>query len=190
MDLSDDNSSTPRAAANGYAPAPALASDDNATNRRKSVRVVRKPKLFVQEPIVTKSAKRKRAEVQVEDDASGKEGEHENDDDDDEEEDEESEGEADVEELKERKRKNATKRKAKAPVKPAAKKVKKTRAAPAVVAKKTSTPKSANGPTPKARRGRAKQTTSSGGAEGLYGELFMQLVSKNQRFNRAQYLTV
>src|SRR5438876_12461975 len=97
MDLSDGNSSTPRAAANGYAPTPALVNDDNATNRRKSVRVVKKPKLFVQEPVVTMSAKRKRAEAQVEDDASGKEDADEAEDEDDEDDDDESEGEAGAE---------------------------------------------------------------------------------------------
>ncbi|KAH0551615.1 hypothetical protein GP486_007168 [Trichoglossum hirsutum] len=172
MDLSDGNSSTPRGAANGYAPAPALASDDNATNRRKSVRVVRKPKLFVQEPVVTKSAKRKRAEVQAEDDASGKEEADEDEDEHDDDETEESEGEADAEELKERKRRDATKRKTKAPTKPAAKKAKKTRAAPAVAARRTSAPKGVNGPAPKARRGRPRKAISSGGVEGLYVEVF------------------
>ncbi|KAH0535970.1 hypothetical protein FGG08_007127 [Glutinoglossum americanum] len=173
MEISDDNSSTPRAAANGYAPAPALANDENATNRRKSVRVVKKPKLFVQEPVVKMGAKRKRAEAQAEDDASEKEDANE-DEDEDEDEEEESEGEADVEELKEKRRKSAAKRKAKAPAKPAAKRVKKTRAAPAAVAKKTPGPKSVNGPAPKARRGRAKQAASGGSAEGLYTEVFLR----------------
>ncbi|KAI9781494.1 MAG: hypothetical protein M1839_005909 [Geoglossum umbratile] len=172
MDLSDDNSSTPRAAANGYAPA------DNATNRRKSVRVVKKPKLFVQEPAVPTRAKRKRAEAPVEDDASGKEDSLDDDDDED-----EDEGEADLEELKEKRRKNPAKRKAKAPAKPAAKKVKKTRAAPSPAVKKTPVPKSANGPTSEAtrkvRRGRAKQAGSGESGEGLYGELFKQLTSKS-----------
>ncbi|KAI9785353.1 MAG: hypothetical protein M1839_000371 [Geoglossum umbratile] len=167
MDLSDDNSSTPRAAANGYAPA------DNATNRRKSVRVVKKPKLFVQEPAVPTRAKRKRAEAPVEDDASGKEDSLDDDDDED-----EDEGEADLEELKEKRRKNPAKRKAKAPAKPAAKKVKKTRAAPSPAVKKTPVPKSANGPTPKAtpkvRRGRAKQAGSGESGEGLYAEVFLR----------------
>jgi hypothetical protein len=184
MDLSDDNSSTPRAAANGYAPAPALANDDNATNRRKSVRVVKKPKLFVQEPAVPMRAKRKRGEAQVEDDASGKEDDLDEDDDEDEDEDEESEGEADAEELKEERRKNAAKRKARAPLKPAAKKVKKTRAAPGPVAKKTPVPKGTNGPTPKARRGRVKQVGSGDSGEGLYGGFSKQLVSAIA-FNRA-----
>jgi cohesin complex subunit SA-1/2 len=180
MEISDDNSSTPRAAANGYAPVPALANDENATNRRKSVRVVRKPKLFVQEPVVTMSAKRKRAEAQVDDDASGKEDADEDEDEDE----EESEGEADVEELKEKRRKNAAKRKARTPAKPAAKKAKKTRVAPVMVAKKTPGPKDTNGPTLKARRGRAKQPASGEGTEGLYGELYGQLMSRVTPCNR------
>ncbi|KAI9816897.1 MAG: hypothetical protein M1827_001542 [Pycnora praestabilis] len=147
MEHSDSSPATPDSTA--------LTSNANATNRRRSGRVTKKPEILK----LAGSAKRKRSErdpeQDMEDDASGDESI------------EDSEGEADEEELKE-KRRSALKPK-KVPGKPVAKKTKMVNGA--------STPKKlAMRPAPSGlkngRKSGAKPNAATTNAGGLYADVF------------------
>jgi cohesin complex subunit SA-1/2 len=164
MDLNDHELHLTNGAT-GLTPAvDALATDDNATNRRKSGRVAKKPQLYDPDAMTQGSSRNKRKRTEINNEEIDQEDASDEEDDEDSEEDE-SESEADPEELK------AKKAAGKKGRKPAQKKVKTAKASKLNGAAKKKLPSRPKTTTNGNGKGRTKSVQRSrDGPADLYGE--------------------